>query len=281
MGTPADCAKPPGRSGPFRHIRKAVKRFGRRMGIVQSTRPAARGYLICSSPRSGSTYLCELLASTGVLGVPREYLNVEGRWGRLDPKRPFDLMPLLERALKAGATPNGIYGLKAHADHFAAVAAVVDPLRSLPNLKFVSIRRRDILGQAISWARAMQTGQYQAADRLLRAPTYEAARIRAILRMLGAQQAAWNKLFAATACKAVHLEYESLMQNPQREIDRVAELMGVAAVPIVPRLVKSTIQRDDLSAAWRSRFLAETGDEFRHLADPAMPPSPTGSASAS
>jgi len=259
-----------------------VKLIGRWIGVARSSRPAAWGYLICSSPRSGSTYLCELLASTGVLGIPREYLNVEGRWGELDPNRPGDLRPLLKRVLKAGATPNGIYGLKAHADHFAAVAAVVDPLRALPNLKFVSIRRRDILGQAISWARAAQTGQFKAADRLLRTPTYDAANIRTILGMLGAQHAAWDRLFAEIACAPVHVEYESLVQNPQRDVDRVAQLMGITSpVPIVPRLVKTTIQRDDLNAAWRRRFLDETGDEFRRLADPAMPPSPPNPASAS
>lgn len=131
-------------------MRRLVRRIGRRMGADRPAPLGDRGYLICSSPRSGSTYLCELLASTGVLGVPREYLNVADRWGQVNRKPPADPRVLLDRVLTAGATPNGIYGLKAHADHFAAVAAIVDPLRVLPNLRFVSIQRWDILAQAIS-----------------------------------------------------------------------------------------------------------------------------------
>src|SRR4051794_11021098 len=33
------------------------------------------GYLVCATPRSGSTLLCELLTSTGVAGRPAEYFE--------------------------------------------------------------------------------------------------------------------------------------------------------------------------------------------------------------
>lgn len=45
-------------------------------------------YLICSTPRSGSTLLCEALANTGVAGVPDEYFR-ERRSQQLD-WRPGD-----------------------------------------------------------------------------------------------------------------------------------------------------------------------------------------------
>jgi LPS sulfotransferase NodH len=265
---------------PLRIARKLLERFGG--SGLRKPPPGDRGYLICSSPRCGSTYFCELLASTGVLGVPREYLNVGGRWGRLDRDRPTDLHALLDRALRAGATPNGIYGLKVHADHFRAIAAVVDPLRMLPNLKLVRIRRQDVLAQAISWARAQATHQFRATDHQKHAPTYDAAAIRRLLGELIEQNAAWERLFAAVGRVPLEVEYERLLGTPQREVNRVAHLMGLSVpVPIAPQHVKVAIQRDELNAGWRSRFLAETGDEFRHLANAARPRSIPGSASAS
>ncbi len=61
-------------------------------------------------------------------------------------------------------------------------------------------------------------------------------------------------------------DYEDVMRNPQHAVDQVAALMGVAPpVPIDPALVMVTIQRDRTSDAWRQRFLADTGEEFRHL----------------
>lgn len=99
--------------------------------------------------------------------------------------------------------------------------------------------------------------------------------------MLAEQRAAWDRLFAATGCAPLVIEYERLMQDPQRDVDRVAQFLGIALpAPIVPALVTITIQRDDLNASWRRRFLEETGDEFRHLAGWVTSSSPPISASA-
>jgi hypothetical protein len=65
-------------------------------------------------------------------------------------------------------------------------------------------------------------------------------------------------------------------------VDRIAVLLGLELpVPINYALLAHSMQRDEQNAAWRERFLAETGDEFRHLAELATPPSPRASASAS
>jgi len=270
------------RSKPFRGIRTFIAGLHRPGRARRATASGDRGYLICSSPRSGSTYLAELLASTGMLGVPREYFNVLDPWGRPDKERPGDPRPQFERVLTQGATPNGIYGAKSHADHFAAVAAVIDPMRVLPDLKLVRIRRRDMLAQAISWVRAQQTGQFSADKRPRAAPRYDPSAIRRLIVLLAEQAATWDRILAASGRAPLEIEYEHLVQDPQREVDRVARLMGVPLpAPIVPAHVKVTIQRDDLTAVWRHRFLAEAGDEFRHLANTAMPPWRPGSASAS
>lgn len=45
-----------------------------------------RSYLVCATPRSGSTLLCEALQSTGVAGCPREYFEELKETGV--PRRP-------------------------------------------------------------------------------------------------------------------------------------------------------------------------------------------------
>jgi len=54
-----------------------------------------RAYVICSTPRSGSTLLCELLKSTGVAGRPEEYF--EARPGTGLPPHPGDYLQGLPR----------------------------------------------------------------------------------------------------------------------------------------------------------------------------------------
>ena len=101
-------------------------------------------YLICATPRSGSTLLCEALTNTGIAGSPQEYFealkdtglprrpreyfetleNTEiiqllGEYSRLDdqPVQPglrdgSSYADYLAKVLEEGTTPNGVFGAK-------------------------------------------------------------------------------------------------------------------------------------------------------------------------
>lgn len=53
-------------------------------------------YLICSTPRTGSSLLCDALAGTGVAGRPEEYFQFRARTG--EPRRPREYFEGLEHA---------------------------------------------------------------------------------------------------------------------------------------------------------------------------------------
>ncbi len=104
-----------------------------------------RSYLVCATPRSGSTLLCHLLDQTGIAGHPEEYFEALRHSGvprrpheYFDPERHANIIerlafrelpdgverrasPLWEPAsyerylawaLGAGTTPNGVFGAK-------------------------------------------------------------------------------------------------------------------------------------------------------------------------
>jgi len=128
---------------------------------MDQDRPLLRGFAICTAPRSGSNFLSQLLSSTGELGRPLEYFNGPGRRYFDDPDYPDDRGMQIDRILTMGATSNGIYGLKIFAHQYDWIEGQTQWTSMLPNLRFIFLRRRDMLGQAISWARALQTGQYR------------------------------------------------------------------------------------------------------------------------
>ncbi len=101
-----------------------------------------RAYVVCSTQRSGSTYLCSLLASTGVAGNPQEFFEAMAET-RLPPHPGFFLAGLpmtglgirddhqpapvpeysdlrlvdgwrahLERTFQLGTTANGVFATK-------------------------------------------------------------------------------------------------------------------------------------------------------------------------
>jgi LPS sulfotransferase NodH len=228
-----------------------------------------RGYVICTVPRSGSNWLGQLLASTGRLGQPLEYFNAAARRALTDPDYPDNPRLQVERVLTMGSTPNGIYGLKLFAPQFREIEKGVRLTRDLPNLRFLFLRRRDLLGQAISWTRALQANQYRASQPLQGEWTYDGPFILARLRQAVEEYAQWSAYFARTGQAPLEVAYEDMLEDPRRVVEQVAALFGLSGrVRVRPEAVDIAIQRDAMSEDWRRRFLAEHGDMDR-LSNPA------------
>jgi len=220
-----------------------------------------RGYAICTSPRSGSNLLCQFLSSTGTLGHPLEYFNPIARRKLTHLDYPDDPHEQIRWILTKGATPNGIYGLKLFPEYIDQVGAILSWTGSLPNLTFVYLERRDLLGQAISWARAIHTEQYRSTQPSRSPAFYDAALIQERLTLIARQCARWSAFFARTGIEPVRLVYEEVVANPQAAVDSVAARVtpGRSAV-IDPTQVDLVIQRNEQTAEWRARFVAERGD---------------------
>jgi len=76
-------------------------------------------YLICSTPRTGSTLLCSLLEAAGVAGRPQSYFRKEDfakwakKWGLAACDRDqFGFAGYLSAAINAGRTGNGVFAAR-------------------------------------------------------------------------------------------------------------------------------------------------------------------------
>ena len=219
--------------------------------------PALRGYVICTQPRSGSIYLCQLLASTGVLGAPTEYFNAETMRQRGHANYPTDPEAQLAAITRLGATPNGVYGLKIFSHQFEAVIATRWAER-LPALSFIHLTRADVLGQTISNVRALQTWRWTARSAERGEPRYDFEQINVELKRLLNAQSRWAYYLARNGVRVLHIVYEQMCAAPQQTVDAVARFLGLAEpATIDPGKIWVTPQRDALNAEWRERFVAE------------------------
>ena len=184
-------------------------------------------YLICSTPRTGSSLLCDALTLTGVAGRPEEYFQFRARTGfprrpqeyfegagdpeifdilgprtrieedesRYDPSRYERYENYLTWALDEGTTPNGIFGAKVMWGYFNGFVtglrwavpgrqrlSVCELAPSVfPELRYLSVTRRDKVRQAVSLWRALQIVELVERRRRRpgrgRAPRYSAAAI--------------------------------------------------------------------------------------------------------
>jgi LPS sulfotransferase NodH len=228
-------------------------------------RPATpRGYAICTQPRSGSNLFCQYLSSTDRLGHPLEYFNASGRRALGIADFPDDPARQIAFLLREARSSNGVYALKLFAHQHDPVAARLRWTSALPNLKFVYHTRHDLLGQAISWARATQTQQYRSTQTAQRAPVYDGKLILDRLLAIVRERARWEAFFARCGIAPLRTVYEDVAADPLREVRRVAELLQLdekaSPLCIDATKVDLAIQRDAETEVWRQRFHDEFAD---------------------
>jgi trehalose 2-sulfotransferase len=243
-------------------------------------------YWVCATPRSGSTLLCDVLASTGVAGHPQEFWEALPGTGL--PRQPREYLPGLDdaaagvelppveegpplppfperlaAAVREGTTPNGVFGAKVMWGYLQPVLDGLDgePEAALPGLHYVLVRRRDKLRQAISLWRAIQTQEWsrhhhedgEEAPELV----YSGAAIDGLRAQLTEQEAAWETWLAERPVRPLVLDYEDYTEDPHVAVTAVLDHLGVPAPQELPARTRMRRQSDHLSEEWRRRHVTE------------------------
>jgi LPS sulfotransferase NodH len=223
-----------------------------------------RGYVISATPRSGSNLLCDALTSTGTLGRPAEYLNVDALRLRGLSEFKNDVKARLGQAIRLGTTANGVFGLKLFVPHFADFAAAAGEAM-LGDLVFVHLTRNDLLGQAISYVRAAQTQAWRSNLAARGEARFDEDAIAAAILRFATDDARWRAYFARNGIKPISLHYEALVEDPEPCVATVAAALGLEK-PVLADLSFSElrVQRDQLSMAWRRRF-CDSRRDFKWL----------------
>lgn len=245
-----------------------------------------QAYVICTSPRSGSTLLCTLLASTRVAGKPESYFHdpsLEGWLADLGvatdgtETEPELVTVALREAISQGTAGTGIFGLRLQRQSFAFLReklAVLHPgdltdgerfRRVLGSTLFVHLTRHDKLAQAISYLKAEQTGLWHMApdgtelERLAphREPIYDPDSIRTCVETMAGYDKQWEHWFAREAIDPLRISYDDLSADPVAILRQVLNRLGLdgsAADGVEPGVRKLA---DGTNLDWVSRFRSQ------------------------
>lgn len=246
-------------------------------------------YLVCASQRSGSTLLVESLAHTGVAGRPEEFFQYFAtssqspqprEWfaGVTDPEILSLLAPLdhgtvdirntddwRSDVLAAGRTDNGVWGGKLMwnqtplliARTRVASGSLRTAIRSLfdgADPVYVHVYREDIVPQAVSMWRAVQTRVWRddGGDRSDDGAVYHARGIAHLAGILAEQERQWRKWFAAEEIEQLDIEFVELIKDPTKATARVLEAIRQDPALAPPPPLKP--QSNARSKEWAQRY---------------------------
>lgn len=239
-----------------------------------------RAYVICTSPRSGSTLLCRLLEAAGA-GHPDSHfhrpsidawLSTYGLGPAATPRGT--VAAIVEAAIRRGTGQTGVFGLRLQRHSFAFFMQQLDLLHpGLPSDRarieaafgptlFLHLTRSDKLAQAISLVKAQQSGLWHLApdgteiERTAppQEPVYDRAAIAAAMDELAGLDRDWLDWFAAEAITPHRIRYDDLAADPGTALAGILARLGrdpAVAQGIAPPVARLS---DDTSRAWAARF---------------------------
>ncbi|WP_245279025.1 Stf0 family sulfotransferase [Mesorhizobium loti] len=240
-------------------------------------------YIICGTPRTGSTLLCKLLASTGTSGEPHSFYRRQdvAEWAQEWKLSGRDAMGELEfnvaylnAAITAGKGRTDVFGLRLMRENLDELSAILDQVypglasdtarfeKAFGPVLYIHLSRENKLAQAVSLIKAQQTGLWHIApdgselERVAppKESQYDFERIKDELAELQAYDAAWNIWFAAQGITPLRIGYERLSADPAAALLGICEALGVQAPdaeavrPGVPKLA------DETSLDWMRRY---------------------------
>ena len=222
-------------------------------------------YLICSAPRSGSHLLSTLLTDTLLAGHPQEHFN-PWHMGDADDEFPDELVydaGYVQGLFEKYTAPNGVFGTKAQFSQITNFVGLGRLEGLFPTeLHYLYVRRLDVVRQAVSLAKAEQTGQWVWDEPVNREPAYNLHQLTCCLRETRIQAKGWEVYFMERGITPFRVIYEELVAEPEQTVLRALRFLGVKipeAFEVPPTRLRK--QADDSSEEWVSRFRSDIARE--------------------
>lgn len=243
-------------------------------------------YIVCTSPRSGSTLLCSLLTAVGIAGNPKSYFHDSSidEWLHY-----FDLAPdaslserdtlkkIFKAAITLGSNSNGIFGLRLQYfsfEFFRQKLTVLHPelmtdtervKAVFGNTLYIHLTRQNKVEQSVSYVKATQTGLWHAAPdgtelERLSPPQelqYDGDEILKQIEEMSAYDQGWTEWFATEQIIPLQVKYETLSENPIETLCMILDKLGLNSASANEVEISVGKLADQTSDDWVNRFRSE------------------------
>jgi len=179
-------------------------------------------YCIVFTPRSGSTWLGDVLTRSKMLGIPKEWFNTEAAGETIRQSGCRDINQYYEY-LKCVKTTQQVFGMEIT---WPQHRGVVEESRSdyflsdIPHWFY--LRRRDYVAQGVSLFKAINSGVFHSVQtgKQAREVVYDGAEIENLVNRIMRQEYAWKGYFEGLDRTPHPLWYEDIVQTPPSRLVR-------------------------------------------------------------
>ena len=242
-----------------------------------------RLYVVFIIARSGSTWLTEQARLSGVLGTPQEHLNesfVHGEKAALGCEPPGvlgmrDVNTYLEYVAETHCSRDGLVGLELSRWQTSWLGEMLEsPGLIWKHMVPFYLRRENIVAQAVSLSRSIQSGIFHASqirtadnDNTYESTRYDEAALRELCSYLLENEQWFEAFFTKQAIIPRRFTYEdmledmdSILQWMRGEIAGSGEYSDIKTLPGEIRLMGN-----HRNSEWEQRFRTENRDFLRNL----------------
>ncbi|MEO9895047.1 MAG: Stf0 family sulfotransferase [Paracoccaceae bacterium] len=251
-----------------------------------------KSYVICTSPRSGSTMLCKMLSETGIAGHPESYFHTPSipEWlssfdlgeDNFDTEQSA-LKAIFEGAQNQGTGTTGVFGLRLQGQSlpfFLKQLKKLHPEQSndrqlidtvFGETLFTHLTRTNKLDQAVSLVKALQSGLWHLAsdgteiERTAQPKplVYDDVSISRELKSMNALEDAWIIWFEQQKLDPLQVTYADLSQRPKATLARILKALGQPIVNVQDITIGVAKLADQTNQEWVDRFRAEHSSKHR------------------
>lgn len=213
--------------------------------------------IIFSTPRSGSTYLCNLLQAND-LCCTHEYFQLEQylpilaqRWGCIADNL-IDRRKYIQSLFEMRTADNGWLGINLHSHHIKTFERFRKFLPESICIHYMHLIRRDTLAQAISFEIAEQTGQWTSFFKEKAEPIYNFPSISAKVKNISDGNFFINTYIRNNKLSCAEIYYEDLLGGMAPGIFEIFQRVD-------PLLKKSPTKKQscDINEDWKIRFQSD------------------------
>ena len=209
-------------------------------------------------------------------GHPASYFNRDAlneyanQWRITRPRDGRIDRAFVQAALIAGRTPNGVFGVRVMQETLPELVDALAVSAGSPadselelltdafgRVRFIHLRRCDVVAQAVSLARSLQTHFWHPGEVVLpggQDPHYDEDLISQLVTRIERSEAGWASWFDAQDIEAFEVTYEELAADSQSTALSVIGFLGLELQDGRPIESAQRRQADDLNAHWIHKF---------------------------